>query len=135
MGKIKSFDDYFNDHQDDKPEAVDTNPPSDKIGPMAGGAITLYDDTDDPELEPEEDEELEEGKDPYAVTSKDTMRIQDIHDKANGDKFKMKRLAETMCKLITDASKATRRALAAEQLKFYDLAELFFARARELGGA
>jgi hypothetical protein len=131
MRVIKSFSDF----ELEPTPSINMNPPSDNIGPMAGGAITLYDDTEDPELEPEEDEELEEGKDPYAITSKDTMRIQDIHDKANGDKFRMRRLAETMCKLITDASKATRRALAAEQLKFYDLAELFFARARELNGA
>jgi len=150
MKVLKSFEDFFAE------PAVNTNPTKGDHLAAPGVEVPSIDmadpqtstlddheiefsvdpeDGNEPELEPEDDEDLDEGKDPYEVTSKDTMRIQDIHDKADGDEFKMKRLAQTMCKLITDASKATRRALAAERLKFYDIADMFFARARELGGA
>lgn len=81
----------------------------------------------------EGEEPLEEKADPLVVTSKDTMRIKDIVSKAAGNVEKAKKLAETMCKLITDKWKALRRARAADMENEHDLAEIFIQRAKELG--
>ena len=83
-------------------------------------------------LEEEEDEPLEEGADPLEVTSKDEMRVNDIIKKSNGDKSKARQLAETMCKLIKDKYKALRRARAAENENYHEIANIFFKRAMEL---
>lgn len=133
MKVLKSFNDFFNDDETPKRAAPNVSIPGDG----SGDDQFISDDSGDGETELEldpEDDDLEEAKDPYAVTSKDKMRIQDIHDKANGDKSKMLRLAQTMCKLITDKTKALRRGMAAEDLNFHDIAKLFFQRANELSG-
>jgi hypothetical protein len=94
----------------------------------------------DIELSPEDEEdmqddeeEIDEAADPLAVTSKDIMRIKDIVRKAEGNAYKAKKLAATMCKLITDKWKALRRARAAEREGQSDLADIFTKRATELG--
>lgn len=66
------------------------------------------------------------------VDSKDRMRISDIVDKAKGDKSKELQLARTMANRITDYDKAIRRGRAAEEEGHKHLAEVFFARAKEL---
>lgn len=81
----------------------------------------------------DEDEEVEEAANPLDVTSKDTMRIQDIVRKAAGSEYKAQTLASTMCKLIKDSYKALRRARAAERENQHKLADIFFKRATELG--
>lgn len=132
MKVLKSFEDFFNDEEAPKRAAPNVSIPGDG----SGTDQFISDDSGDgeTELEPEETEELEEAKDPYVVTDKDKMRIKDIHDKAQGDKSKMRKLAETMCKLITDSSKALRRGMAAQEMNFNEIAKLFFARAAELTG-
>jgi len=131
MGKIKLFEDYFNEgikkfEDFAKPEQ---NEDADHHGTLSP------DDDLDIELEPEDDDDdsLEEKADPLSVTSKDVMRINDIREKANGNMDKMKKLAETMCKLITDKMKAVRRARAAERAGEEELANIFYARAQKLG--
>ncbi len=124
MSKIKLYEEYFNESItkfDDFGKDKD---------PKEGHEAELGLDNDKDELEPEEDDDdenhLEEGADPLVVTSKDTMRIQDIVKKAAGNAEKAKKLAETMCKLITDRFKALRRARAAEREGEYDLADIFY---------
>jgi len=131
MSKIKLYEEYFNESItkfDDFGKDKD---------PKEGHEAELGVDNDKDELEPEEDDDdenhLEEGADPLVVTSKDTMRIQDIQRKSNGNMDKAKKLAQTMCKLITDKWKAIRRARAAERENEHDLADIFFNRAKELG--
>ena len=80
----------------------------------------------------DEDDDLEEAADPMLVTSKDTMRIQDIMRKAAGNFSKAIQLATTMGKLITDKYKALRRARAAEREGYPELADIFFRRYAEL---
>lgn len=67
---------------------------------------------------------------------KDTNRIRDIVAKANGNKQKEVKLAETMCKLITDTKKAYRRYLAAKMKggSNWDVTRVFLRRAGELAG-
>lgn len=127
MKVLKSFEDFFNEEP--------KKPSSSMVIPSDDEESTIYDDCEDDDmaLDPEDDD-LEEAKDPYVITSKDRMRIQDIHDKAAGDKTKMEKLASTMCKLITDAQKALRRGMAAQDMNFNNIAKLFFARAAELTG-
>ena len=122
MNHIKLFEEYNEDEEISTPKAPDED------------EIEL-----DIELSPEDeadmqdDEELEEAKDPLMVDSKDLMRIDDIITKAAGNKYKAIKLAETMCKLITDRFKALRRARAAERRGQPDLADIFTKRATELG--
>jgi ribosome-binding protein aMBF1 (putative translation factor) len=66
------------------------------------------------------------------VDSKDRMRISDIIDKAKGDDSKEKQLAQTMANKIKDYDKAIRRGRAAEEEGQKELAEIFFARAKQL---
>jgi len=67
---------------------------------------------------------------------KDRMRIRDIISKANGNEAKENKLAETMCKLITDAKKAYRRYLAAKVIRgmSWEPTRIFLRRAGELAG-
>lgn len=67
---------------------------------------------------------------------KDKMRVGDIIKKANGDKAKEIKLAETMCKLITDAKKAYRRYIAAKREggMHWEVTRIFLRRAGELSG-
>lgn len=88
---------------------------------------------DEMRQEESESEEIDEAADPLLVTSKDIMRIQDIVRKSAGNAYKAKKLAETMCKLITDKWKAVRRARAAEREGESELADVFMQRAKELG--
>ena len=90
-------------------------------------------DIEDNELLDPEDEELDEAADPLMVTSKDTMRIQDIVRKSAGNASKAKALASQMCNAIKDRFKALRRARAAERENQPDLADIFIKRATELG--
>lgn len=128
MGKIRSFDEFIN-------EGIIKFEDFGRKNEDDSNHHGIEEPTD--EIEPEEDDDdenhLEEGADPLAVTSKDTMRIQDIQKKSNGNMDKAKKLAETMCKLITDKWKALRRARAAERENEHDLADIFFNRAKELG--
>ena len=73
---------------------------------------------------------LNEAKTPF--TSKDTNRILDIIDKANGDRNQENRLATSMANKIKDADKALARGLAAEDNNYHNVAEIFFAREKEL---
>ena len=67
---------------------------------------------------------------------KDRKRIADIIKKANGDTHKEKKLAETMCKLITDPKKCYRRYLAAHNHLglSHSVTIIFLQRAAELSG-
>lgn len=69
---------------------------------------------------------------PDGFDRKDSMRIQGILDKSKGDTGKAKRLAQSMANKITDAAKAKRRAKAAEDENFHDLAAIFYKRFYEL---
>ena len=100
------------------------------------GHTTYQERNADSDRDEEEDDDqsgdMDEAADPLEVTSKDTMRIQDIIKKAAGNMWKAKQLAETMCKLITTKAKAFRRGRAADMEKQHDLAIIFFRRAAEL---
>jgi len=77
--------------------------------------------------------EINEAKDPTEITSKDTMRITDIIRKAGGDwNEKAKALARQMANAITDAAKAVRRARAAEEENWHEMASIFFNRSVQL---
>jgi hypothetical protein len=67
---------------------------------------------------------------------KDRMRIKDIVSKAQGDSAKEMKLAETMCKLITDPLKAYRRFQAAREIMGmkWGPSSIFLIRAAELAG-
>ncbi len=62
---------------------------------------------------------------------KDHGRIQDIIDR-NPTDAKMAAAAARMAKAITDAAKSYRRAKAAEDINFHDLASIFYKRAEAL---
>lgn len=131
MRKIKLFEDFTNEEiqkfEDFGKEEAPVNNNED---------VDLTEDEikdiEDGEVD-DEDDQLEEKADPLAVTSKDIMRIQDIVRKSEGNAYKAKKLAETMCKLITDKWKALRRARAAEREGEVELADIFTHRAKELG--
>lgn len=139
--KIKLFEEYFNEGII-KFEDFDKKEKNEEVtvtGDDENGNVTIEltpdeeaDMADDQEEECDDDH-LEEAKDPLLVTSKDVIRIQDIMEKAAGNMEKAKRLAETMCKLITDKWKALRRARAAEREGQDILADIFINRAKELG--
>lgn len=65
---------------------------------------------------------------------KDAMRISDIVRKSGGDDSKAAALAQRMANSITDVSKALRRARAAEDQNYNDLAAIFYNRYKQLGG-
>ncbi len=65
---------------------------------------------------------------------KDAKRIEDLIRKAGGDLAKEVQLAQAMAKSITDADKAERRGLAAEDENFHSVAAVFFERAKALRG-
>lgn len=65
---------------------------------------------------------------------KDAKRIADLVKKAGGSKAKEVQLAEVMARTITDADKAERRGLAAEDENFHSVAAVFFGRAKALRG-
>ena len=67
------------------------------------------------------------------VTSKDEQRIDDIIRKANGDENKAEQLARTMAQAINNPNKALARAMAAENINYHYLAQIFYSRANELG--
>jgi len=69
------------------------------------------------------------------IQPKDLMRIKDIIKKARGYRWEERKLAETMCKLITDKNKAFRRYLAAKSIKGddWDVTKIFLRRAQQLG--
>jgi len=124
MSKITRFEDFFN-KKNEKEEIQQISGDEDITVELTPEEIQ--------DMESEDDEELEEAADPLLVTSKDTMRIQDIVRKSEGNAYKAKALALTMCKLIKDRFKALRRARAAEREGQKDLADIFFKRATELG--
>jgi hypothetical protein len=70
-----------------------------------------------------------------APEKKDMMRLMDIMIKSKEDPEKAKQFARNMAKAIKDVEKAKRRAEAAEQLGFDDLAAIFWARHKELSSA
>lgn len=128
MSKIKLYEEYFNEGITKFEDFGKEEKPNEDTGHHA----EIEDDLE-PETDDDDETHLEEGADPLVVTSKDTMRIQDIQKKSNGNMDKAKKLAETMCKLITDKWKAIRRARAAEREGEDILADIFFAKAKELG--
>jgi hypothetical protein len=69
------------------------------------------------------------------IEQKDLMRINDIIRKARGYTWEERKLAGTMCKLITDKNKAFRRYLAAKSIKGSEWAvtKIFLHRAQQLG--
>lgn len=68
-----------------------------------------------------------------APERKDHQRIQDIVDRNTTDE-KMNAAASRMAKSITDAAKAYRRARAAEDINFHDMAKIFDDRAKAIVG-
>lgn len=81
-----------------------------------------------------EDDDIFEGKDPSEITSKDTMRVEDIMKKAGGTwNYKAEQLTRQMINSIKDGSKALRRGLAAQNKKYDKMAMLFFLKAGALG--
>lgn len=60
--------------------------------------------------------------------AKDLMRITDIVRKATGRNWKKLNLAEQMAASIKDASKACRRARAAQAVGEHEVAAIFFVR-------
>jgi hypothetical protein len=137
MRKIKLFEDFTNEELK-RIEDFDAVDKTDDVEETTDGEYELNQDDEDSMRDDDEDEndpdnQLEEAADPLVVTSKDIMRIQDIVRKAEGNASKAKKLAETMCKLITDKWKALRRARAAEREGEPDLADIFTHRAKELG--
>jgi len=143
MRKIKLFEDFTNEDikkfEDFGKESTEDQPTEGHHGEEEEEEDDNYEVSADDEKEMEEgevddeDDHLEEKADPLTVTSKDIMRIQDIMRKSEGNMYKAKKLAETMCKLITDKWKALRRARAAEREGQPDLADIFTHRAKELG--
>lgn len=81
-----------------------------------------------------EEFDVNEKKDQSEVTSKDTMRVNDIISKSGGDWCsKAIQLTRQQATAITDAHKAYRRGLAAELENYKEMARIFFMRAGELG--
>jgi hypothetical protein len=83
------------------------------------------------------EDKLEEiyGRKALLSESKDYKRISDMVEKASkgGDfKSKLLTLAKAMAHSITDAAKAWRRGLAAEDENYHDVAAIFFDRAEEI---
>jgi len=68
-----------------------------------------------------------------AEFQKNYKRVQDMLEKAPGDKEKQESLATTQAKLITDEKKALNRAMAAKELGQMHIYDIFFQRAYELG--
>lgn len=62
---------------------------------------------------------------------KDKKRIDDLIKKAKDDAHAV-RLAKTMASRIKDKKKALRRAYAAEDWNYHDIAKVFYDRAEEL---
>jgi hypothetical protein len=75
---------------------------------------------------------IKEDKSDANYDAKDEKRILDIITKSYGNKNKAQQLAQNMANKITDASKALRRANAAEDHNYHDLAEIFYKRYNEL---
>lgn len=134
MRKIKLFEDFTNEELK-RIEDFNATDNTEDIEETTDGEYELNQDDEDSMKDDDEDpdNQLEEAADPLVVTSKDIMRIQDIVAKSAGNAVKAKKLAETMCKLITDKWKALRRARAAEREGEPDLADIFTHRAKELG--
>jgi hypothetical protein len=81
-----------------------------------------------------ESELVTEKKDQTEVTSKDTMRVDDIIVKAGGRwNEKAEQLTKQMAKSIDDGYKALRRGLAAQEENYHAMAKIFFLRAGQLG--
>jgi hypothetical protein len=64
---------------------------------------------------------------------KNYTRIRDIVDKSDGDQEKEVRLAQTQANRITDEYKCINRAMAAKEMGYEHLFDVFFRRAYELG--
>ena len=64
--------------------------------------------------------------------SKDEKRINDMISKAKDDDHLLK-LATQMANSIKDSTKALRRAYAAEDQNYHDVAGVFYKRAKQLG--
>jgi hypothetical protein len=64
---------------------------------------------------------------------KNYKRIKDIVDKSEGDENKAIKLSETQANRITDEWKAINRAMAAKEMGYDYIFEVFFQRAYELG--
>lgn len=62
---------------------------------------------------------------------KDYQRIETMINKAKDDEHLL-RMATTMAKRIKNYEKAYNRGLAAEDVNYHDVAEIFFNRAKEL---
>jgi len=65
--------------------------------------------------------------------TKDKKRINDMIQKSQDENHLM-RLANQMANSIKDPKKAMSRARAAEDINYHDVAEIFFNRAKSLGG-
>lgn len=68
-----------------------------------------------------------------AEFQKNYTRVKDIVAKSNGNLTIQKNLAIRQANLITDEHKAINRALAARELGYKNIFEIFFRRAYELG--
>lgn len=66
-------------------------------------------------------------------TQKDRDRIRAIIEKANGNEAKEEQLARAMANSIDDVDKAVRRAIAAEEPNWHNVAMIFWNRAQQLG--
>ena len=75
---------------------------------------------------------IHDPKYPKRFEPKDEMRIQGIIDKSNGDRNKEVRLARLMANKILDVAKARRRAYAAENENYHNVAKVFYDRVKEL---
>ena len=70
-----------------------------------------------------------------AFDDKDEKRITDIINKADGDDSKAIKLAQNMASKIADGAKALRRAEAATDQNYHDIAKVFYDRAEQLGAS
>lgn len=68
-----------------------------------------------------------------AEFEKNYQRVKDIVAKSLGDPDKEERLATQQAKLIKDEWKAINRAMAAKELGYMNIYEVFFRKAYELG--
>lgn len=88
----------------------------------------------DPDMIDNDDDSIDEKKDPSAVDSKDKMRVEDIMNKAGGDwNYKAEQLTRQMAKAITDGAKALRRGKAAIEQGYNEMAIIFLLKAGALG--
>lgn len=70
---------------------------------------------------------------PKHELEKNFQRVRDIVKKSDGDIEKQNQLARTQANKITNEAKAVNRAIAAKELGYENICDVFFRRAYELG--